>query len=232
MHIPLKDRLTYCIAKNHNLLYVIRMVVESTRLERLRRMKTADKVIVLFALLIIAAVLSFLVIYFNKPAIPNSHRGSLNPPQPAPSLTAAQTVSGNPSLIAIPSLGLNLEVIHGWEDTKGNWTLTPDKAQYAIISPEPNNHEGNTLIYGHALTNIFGRLYLMQKGAAASITTDNGYVFHYVYEGTYAVNPHDWSVFEYKGAPILTLQTCSGTFYQNRQMYQFNLLSVDKITQS
>ncbi len=182
--------------------------------------------------LIIAGVLSFLFVYFQKPPVQDTHRGSLTPPESAPALAEAQVVQGNPHSISIPSLDLTLAVIHGTEDQKGNWTLTPTKAQYAVISPEPNNHEGNTVIYGHALTNVFGTLYKMKKGDTADITTDNGYIFHYVYQGTYAVNPRDWSIFEYKGAPILTLQTCSGTFYQNRQMYQFSYSGFDKIKQS
>ncbi|MGH7156977.1 MAG: sortase [Candidatus Saccharimonadales bacterium] len=197
-------------------------------------MKTAYKAVIILCILIILSVLSFLVIYFHKPAVStSSNRGSLHAPQPALKVSAPQIVSGNPSFLSIPSLNKSLSIIPGTEDSKtGAWTLTWDKVQYATISPEPNNHEGNTLIYGHETSSIFTYLYRLRPGDTASVTTDNGYIFHYTYEGTYAVNPHDWSVFNYKGAPILTLQTCSGVFFQNRQMYQFSLSGFDKIKQS
>jgi hypothetical protein len=35
--------------------------------------------------------------------------------------------------------------------------------------------------------------------------------------------PTDATLFEYKGKPILTIQTCSGVWYQNRQLFTFDL---------
>jgi len=195
----------------------------------LRRMKIRDKLIILACLLAIAAVVVFLAIYFRKPTVANSHRESLATPKPALAVASKQVISGNPSTLSISSVGVSLPVIPGTQYSNGTWTLTPDKVQYAVISPKPNNHEGNTVIYGHATRNIFGHLYKMNKGDMADITTDNGYILHYEYEGTYAVSPYDFSIFSYKGAPILTLQTCSGTFYQNRQMYQFSYVGYEKI---
>lgn len=196
---------------------------------RLKTMKNLDRFVILICLLAIVGIFSLLFSYFHHPSISNTHRSSLNKPQPARLQPASQFVSGTPLSISLPSMDLSLAIVPGSADSKGNWTLTPNKAQYAIISPKANNREGNTVVYGHANKYVFGHLYLIKKGAIANVTTDNGYIFHYKYEGTYAVNPHDLSIFNYKGAPILTLQTCSGAFYQNRQMYQFAYQGFDKI---
>jgi LPXTG-site transpeptidase (sortase) family protein len=193
-----------------------------------RKLSKLDKAIIIVGTLVIAAVISFLFLYFRKSPVANTHRGSLSTPAPVLSVPSSQMASGNPVSLSISSINSSLNIIKGQQYPNGTWTLTPDKVQYAIISPEPNNKEGNTVIYGHATKAIFGHLYLMKKGDIASIITDNGYVFRYRFEGSYSVSPFDFSIFSYKGAPILTLQTCSGTFYQNRQMYQFSYVSVEK----
>jgi len=138
-------------------------------------------------------------------------------------------VTGHPSNISIPSVSISLPVVDGYYDSKSsNWTLTDDKAQYATPTVEPNNISGNTFIYGHALTVVFGRLTLIKPGAEVFIRTDNNYTFKYKFVETYATQPADTSVLSYQGPPILTLQTCSGSFWQNRQMYVFSFEGYDK----
>jgi LPXTG-site transpeptidase (sortase) family protein len=137
--------------------------------------------------------------------------------QPSPTL-----VTGRPRTVSIPSLNINLQVIDGNYDRKtGEWTLTLNKAQFATPSVQPNNQTGNTLIYGHYRPQVFAYLHHITTGAQATITTDNGYTFTYTYQNTEALNPADTSIFAYRGAPRLTIQTCSGAFMQNRQMYYF-----------
>lgn len=196
---------------------------------RLRKMRVINMVIISLCIFIIGFMITILLLLLHKPAASDTHRASLYKPKSVQSASNVTTVKGVPVSISIPRLTMSFEVIPGTQDQKGNWTLTWDRVQYATISPEPNNREGNTLIYGHATRKLFIPLYQLKSGDTASVTTDNGYVFHYKYEGTYAVSPHDYSVFEYKGAPILTLQTCSGTFFQNRQMYQFSFTGYEKV---
>jgi len=117
---------------------------------------------------------------------------------------------------------MNLQVIPGVYNPKtGAWTLTLDKAQFALPSVQPNNESGNTLIYGHYRPEVFAYLHLIKPGAQATITTSNGYSFTYTYMNSQAFNPTDTSIFTYQGSPRLTIQTCSGAFMQNRQMYYF-----------
>jgi LPXTG-site transpeptidase (sortase) family protein len=140
------------------------------------------------------------------------------------------TASGHPVQISIPSLNITLPVIDGYYNHQnGQWTLTLDKAQFATPSAEPNNASGNTIIYGHYRKGVFSTLHLIQPGAIAQITTSNGYVFEYKFTATYAVAPTDTSIFSYAGPPELTLQTCSGTWFQNRQMYHFDLIDYKNI---
>lgn len=144
--------------------------------------------------------------------------------KPSPDL-----ITGKPVELLIPSLKMDLKVIDGAYNAKtGGWTLTLDKAQFALPSVQPNNEGGNTLIYGHYRPEVFAYLHLIKSGAQAFIMTDNGYTFTYTYTNTKAYDPSDTSIFAYQGAPRLTIQTCSGTFMQNRQMYYFNYDSYAK----
>jgi sortase (surface protein transpeptidase) len=147
--------------------------------------------------------------------------------QPAPAEVPA--ITGHPVSISIPSLNMNLPVIDGYYNkNSGAWTLTLNKAQFATPSVEPNNKTGMTLIYGHYRPEVFARLHTIQPDSTAVITTANGYTFTYKYTGNYPAAPNDTSIFTYAGAPMLTIQTCSGTYFQNRQMYQFTFQSVQK----
>ncbi len=144
---------------------------------------------------------------------------------PSPTL-----VTGSPVEIAIPSLKMDLKVIPGYYNAKtGDWNLTLDKAQFAEPSVQPNNEGGNTLIYGHYRPEVFAYLHLIKPGARAVITTDNGYQFTYTFQNSVAFDPTDTSIFAYQGAPRLTIQTCSGSFMQNRQMYYFQYNGFTKL---
>jgi LPXTG-site transpeptidase (sortase) family protein len=143
---------------------------------------------------------------------------------------AESLIIGEPTTISIPSLNITLPVIDGtYNKSSRTWTLTKDKAQFAAATVQPNNKQGNTFIYGHALDNVFGHLKDIKTGAEADVTTSNGYIFAYKFVSTYATSPTDMSVLTYQGPPMLTVQTCSGTWYQNRQMYLFSYEGYNKL---
>lgn len=138
-----------------------------------------------------------------------------------------QKIEGKPVRIQIPSLNLDLQVINGYYYEKSrSWTLTNDKVQYATITPLANNQAGNTFIYGHNRPGVFSTLRKIKIGEQAIITTDNGHQFTYVFRSSLETDPNDASLFTYQGSPILTLQTCSGLWYQNRQLFTFDLEKV------
>jgi LPXTG-site transpeptidase (sortase) family protein len=156
--------------------------------------------------------------------VPFSQAASAGAPHVNP---PTQVVSGKPVRIQIPSLSIDLQVIDGQYNAHNKtWTLTKDKAQYATATPLANNAEGNTFIYGHNRKGVFNTLNRIKPGSTATITTDNGHVFTYKFRSAFETNPSDQSLFEYRGAPILTVQTCSGLWYQNRQLFTFDFVNV------
>lgn len=144
---------------------------------------------------------------------------------------AKPVISGHPASISFPSVRINnVPVIDGQFDAKTKeWTLTLHQAQYATMTPEPNDAAGNTYIYGHYRPEVFAYLHLIKPGAQAIITTTNGYKFTYTFQGSIDVPPTDTSLFNYQGPPVLTVQTCSGSWFQNRQLFRFAFEGVTKL---
>jgi hypothetical protein len=139
----------------------------------------------------------------------------------------AQAVSGKPVRFQLPALRLDLQVIDGhYDSVSKTWTLSKDKVQYATDTPLANNTGGNTFMYGHNRVGVFKTLYQVKIGDEAIVTTDNGHTFTYKFRAAYETDPSDQSLFSYQGAPILTVQTCSGLWYQNRQLFTFTLEKV------
>ena len=136
-------------------------------------------------------------------------------------------VQGKPVRLHIPSVDIDIAVVDGvYNEQQKTWTLSNTSAHYALISPQPNNMSGNTFIYGHNRKEVFARLAKVKVGDEALLYTDNGNVFRYVFRVSVETNPYDDSLFAYKGSPIVTLQTCSGLWYQNRQLFTFDFVSV------
>ncbi len=173
-------------------------------------------------------------IYFNV-----TKRGSVAAQAfPAPKTTTTPkatptkpVVSGHPTAISIPSVNINnLSVVDGYYNAKTqDWTLGLHTAHWGVMTPEPNDTAGNTYIYGHYRPEVFAYLHVIKPGADASVATDNGYKFVYTFESSIDVSPTDTSLFNYKGEPILTIQTCSGTWFQNRQLFVFKFDHAEKL---
>lgn len=142
---------------------------------------------------------------------------------------SSSAVSGSPKELIISSLNMDLPIIDGYYDSQsGKWTLTKDKVQFAVISPAPNNESGNTFLYGHYRKQVFARLHTIKAGSEAIIVTDNGHRFVYQLEAVNVVKPNESAdVFNYRGTPKLTIQTCTGLFYQDRQLFVFKFLRVE-----
>jgi LPXTG-site transpeptidase (sortase) family protein len=140
-----------------------------------------------------------------------------------------QAITGKPTRLVIPSLKLDLSVLEGVYDTKsGRWTLSNDKVHYALMTMQPNDQQGNTLIYGHYRPGVFATLKSIKPGAEVHVMTDNGHTFIYKYKEAKTIDPTDTSILSYEGTPMLTLQTCTGAFMQNRQLFSFDFVTVQK----
>lgn len=147
--------------------------------------------------------------------------------QVPPATKPAEIISGKPVRIEIPSVGVDLTVAEGHFNEKAKtWTLSNDKAHYAVNTPLANNSEGNTFIYGHNRKGVLRTLNRIKTDAEAIVTTENGRQFVYKFSAAYETNPDDDSLFKYEGAPILTVQTCSGLKFENRQLFTFTFVKV------
>lgn len=150
------------------------------------------------------------------------------PPHPHPPIVAIK--EGVPTHVTIPSLGIDLAVGVGtYNQSNGSWLVDATKAYYADMSLPINNHNGNTLIYGHAQAPVFARLPKIQPDSEALVTVDTGYVFRYHYQTMREVIPSDVSVFDTSGPPTLVLQTCMGDWDAYRGLFSFKLDSVEKV---
>jgi len=137
-------------------------------------------------------------------------------------------IEGQPARIQLSAVGIDLPVQDGYYYPSINsWTLDYSGAFYAKVTPPPNNVEGNTFIYGHDVPGIFIDLAKLKPGDKAVVTTANGHSFTYAFKAVFTTQPDDTSLFQYSGPPILTLQTCSGTWYQNRGLFTFDLMEVE-----
>jgi LPXTG-site transpeptidase (sortase) family protein len=141
-----------------------------------------------------------------------------------------QILSGKPTRIVIPDVGIDLPIDEGrYNQIDGTWSLSGYHAQFAMISPMANDTDGNTFIYGHNNRYVFGPIKQIVPGSAAKIYTDGGRVFSYLYQSTYAVTPDNTAVLGYQGPSILTVQTCSGAWNEQRQMYVFKFDKVEML---
>ena len=163
--------------------------------------------------------------YENRTALAESDSTPIVPAQePVPDPTR---ITGKPASLSIPSLGIDLRVADGAYNTEtAAWTLSNDKAHFALPSTQPNNLEGNTFLYGHYRRTVFAQLHKISPGAEVHLTTDNGHRFIYAYRENSTVDPTNADIFAYEGPPQLTIQTCSGTWFQNRQLFFFDLKQV------
>lgn len=133
-------------------------------------------------------------------------------------------ISGRPVRITVPSLGIDLKVIPGhYYPANQSWTLSLNNAQWGTMTAPANDKQGLTFIYAHYRKGVFLDLPRIERGAHVFITTDNGHQFTYIYRRSIVTSPGDTSLFTYHGKPLLVLQTCTGLWYQNRQLFMLDL---------
>lgn len=134
-------------------------------------------------------------------------------------------VGGEPVIIVLPHLGIDLKVDNGQYDFRSShWSVTGTTANYAQNTAEPNNMQGKTLIYGHWTPKVFGPTKALKKGDMAYVYTSSGHILAYRYEYKTVVDPTDTGIFKtFKGKPGLVLMTCEGAWAQHRRLMYFDL---------
>lgn len=139
--------------------------------------------------------------------------------------TSKKTIQGKPVRILIPALAIDLPIVDGvYDSTAQEWSVSNVAANYATNTPQINNVGGRTLIYGHAVNDIFGKLQNVKKGDVAYVYTDNNHIFMYKFTSSEIVTPQDTSVFDHlKGSAGIYVMTCDGTWSSERRIALFNL---------
>ncbi len=152
------------------------------------------------------------------------------PVETKPVEQAPQMKTGHPVRVEAPTVGVDMPVVDGFYDNKSNeWTLYDNKAMFGAMTSQPNDYAGQTFIYGHATDRVFGKLLNMKIDQPVYVYTSNGYKFTYKLKETHVVSPSDTGILNYNGGPRLLLQTCVGTFSENRKFFILDYAAVDKI---
>ncbi|MEX0881544.1 MAG: sortase [Candidatus Saccharimonadales bacterium] len=182
--------------------------------------------------LLIGAVLISFAMYFGGFSLISSWLVNLgSDTQALQNNTIVQTptplVEGTPVRISVPSAQIDLPVALGeYYPTTKSWTLSTDKAHWGVMTAKANNKSGVTFIYGHNRRQVFSALPKIKPGDEAVVTTEKGHTFSYKLVKSTVTNPEDTSIFTYKGKPVLVLQTCTGLWYQDRQLFVFDFVEV------
>lgn len=188
------------------------------------------KKILTYTLAICLVIIGLSVLLLNRTQAPASRLGG-----PAPQARLASTnqalnptsLQGAPTRITIPRLRIELPIEKGYYDPASKtWNVSKTAAQYATITPPLNTKGGNTFIYGHNLKDVFGRLPELKNGDIILLATEYNSRLAYRLTTARETNPYDDTLFYYTGPPIVTVQTCSGLFDQNRTLYTFALSGV------
>lgn len=149
---------------------------------------------------------------------------SLSSQQP---MHAEAVFGGKPIAVHVPSVGVQKAVMPGYYDAvKQTWTLSDENAHFASMSSQPNTQTGNTFIYGHNTARVFSKLRDLAPGDIAHVTTESGMTFVYRFRDSIEVNPEDTYVLSGTSRPTLSLQTCTGLWYQKRTIYKFDFVEV------
>jgi LPXTG-site transpeptidase (sortase) family protein len=191
----------------------------------LQKIRYYSSVGALYALTLLFAVIAF------KPVSHSLQRTAIAsslPVEVAAEEPSKPILTGKPVRIVIPDVEIDLPIDEGrYNPADQSWSLSGYHAQYAMLTPLANNDNGNTFIYGHNNKYVFGPLKRINPGAIAKVYTDNNRVFSYTFQSTYAVTPDNTSILYYQGPSMLTVQTCSGAWNEQRQMYVFKFDKVE-----
>lgn len=136
-------------------------------------------------------------------------------------------IQGRPVTVYLPDIGLQRSVVPGnYDSANQTWTLSDEYAHFATLSALPNNNTGNTFIYGHNTAQVFAPLRDIRLGNMAYVKIESGETLIYRFTHITEVTPEDVTVLKNTSKPTLSLQTCTGLWYQKRTIYRFDFIEV------
>jgi LPXTG-site transpeptidase (sortase) family protein len=118
-----------------------------------------------------------------------------------------------PERIIIPSINISLPVQTA-QITKDTWEVYYKSASFGDKTTYPG-HNGNTVIFAHALPMLFKKLPEIQNGEIIHIFTSNNW-YEYIVIETKTVRPESTEILQNDNEFELTLFTCVGTNFENR----------------
>lgn len=192
--------------------------MDKTMLYKLPRLL---KVIVLYSFLFLTFGSMLEVLYSPR-------QNASSATAPVASVALSQHAVDMPKQLVIPRLGINLSVVPGqYDSTTKTWTLTESDVQYAAMTALPNEHSGNTLLYGHNTPEVLAPTDRLAEGDTAQIVTQDDRTFTYVFTSGRLVAPNDMTVLEQTGlSPRLILLTCDGIWDEKRRVMEFDFVGV------
>lgn len=119
-----------------------------------------------------------------------------------------------PTNITISAVGINLP-IYTATIVHHVWQTTDLGASYLTSSPLPGE-KGNSIIYGHNWTSLFGRLVNVKVGDKVVITYPDHKTKTFVIAYTSVVTPNEGSILDPTNDKRITMYTCTGLFDSHR----------------
>ncbi len=124
--------------------------------------------------------------------------------QPAPHNS---TLKLKPVEIVIKDVRIDVPIFES-HITNNTWETTTEGASYLVSSPIPGEI-GNSIIYGHDWTSIFGPLVNAKPGEKIQIKYNNGTKQIFTIQYTQVVSPDNTSVLGDSSKKQLTMYTCT-----------------------
>lgn len=119
-----------------------------------------------------------------------------------------------PQRITITSQGIDLPIFPA--TIKNNiWPTTDLGASYLTSSPLPGD-EGNSVIYAHNWTSLFGKLRNVKVGDNVVVTYPDKTKKTFIIEYTSMVSPNESTILAPSKDKRITLYTCTGWFDSER----------------
>lgn len=123
-------------------------------------------------------------------------------------LSENERTSSQPVQVIIKDLQINLP-IYPANVTNDIWETTYEGASYLTSSPLPGE-SGNSIMYGHNWTSLFGNLVKAKPGQTVEIVYADGSKKRFVINTTETVGPADSHILSESKDKRITLYTCTG----------------------
>jgi sortase (surface protein transpeptidase) len=139
------------------------------RLRKLKELSVIKKAVLVFSsVVLLVAITCATYLLYSIITTNNTKTLPIAYDQSSAKKAPPNSISGNPTVLQIPTVGITLPIVNGAYSLETNsWTLTADMAQFATETSPPNNMSGKTFLYGHANAKVFRNLNKVKSGETA-----------------------------------------------------------------